>query len=113
MPDSSETQPVGRVILTYGRSLMALAIARALALRGVEVIGCDDVEATVLSFSKHVEETFTLPPWDKAPEDYLDALEKAVLTYAPRDGRPYVLMPVFREISLITRHRDRFEPTIK
>jgi gamma-glutamyl-gamma-aminobutyrate hydrolase PuuD/predicted ATP-grasp superfamily ATP-dependent carboligase len=92
---------------------MALAIARALALRGVEVIGCDDVEGTVLSFSKHVQETFTLPAWDKAPEDYLDALEKAVLTYAPRDARPYVLMPVFREISLISRYRDRFEPTIK
>jgi gamma-glutamyl-gamma-aminobutyrate hydrolase PuuD/predicted ATP-grasp superfamily ATP-dependent carboligase len=113
MPDSSDAPPVGRVILTYGRSLMALAIARALALRGVEVIGCDDVEGTVLSFSKHVQETFTLPAWDKEPEEYLDALEKAVLTYAPRDDRPYVLMPVFREISLIARHRDRFEPTIK
>lgn len=113
MPDNDNAAPVGRVILTYGRSLMALAIARALALRGVEVIGCDDVEGTVLSFSKHVQETFTLPAWDKAPEEFLDALEKAVLTYAPRDDRPYVLMPVFREISLISRHRDRFEPTIK
>lgn len=105
--------PAGRVIITYGRSLMSLAIARALALRGVEVFGCDDVGGTVLSFSKHVEETFTLPAWDKDPEDYLDELEKAILTYAPRDDRPYVLMPVFREISLISRHRDRFEPAIK
>ena len=109
----SKTAPVGRVILTYGRSLMALAIARALALRGIEVYGCDDVEGTVLSFSKHVQETFTVPAWDKEPEEFLDALEKAVLTYAPRDDRPYVLMPVFREIGLIARHRDRFEPTIK
>jgi len=109
----SVSKPVGRVILTYGRSLMALAMARALALRGVEVIGCDDVDGTVLSFSKHVQETFTLPPWATEPEAYLEALEDAVQTYAPRDDRPYVLMPVFQETALIARHRDRFEPTIK
>jgi gamma-glutamyl-gamma-aminobutyrate hydrolase PuuD/predicted ATP-grasp superfamily ATP-dependent carboligase len=110
MPD---TNPVGRVILTYGRSLMALAIARALALRGVEVIGCDDVDGTVLSFSKHVQETFTLPPWSDQPEAYLEGLEDAVQTYAPRDKRPYVLMPVFQDTALIARYRARFEPTIK
>jgi hypothetical protein len=57
----SEPSPAttgGRVILTYGRSLMALVIARSLAQRGVEVIGCDDVDLTVMSFSKHVKETF-------------------------------------------------------
>jgi gamma-glutamyl-gamma-aminobutyrate hydrolase PuuD/predicted ATP-grasp superfamily ATP-dependent carboligase len=109
----SGPKPRGRVILTYGRSLMALVIARSLAQRGVEVIGCDDVGMTVLSFSKHVRETFTVAPWDKEPERYLDDLEAAVREYAPHDDRPYVLMPVFREISLIARHRDRFEPTIK
>ncbi len=103
----------GRVILTYGRSLMALVIARSLAERGVEVIGCDDVNLTVLSFSKHVQETFTVAPWDTAPEQFLTDLEAAVLEYAPKDGRPYVLMPVFREIDLITRNRARFEPAIK
>lgn len=103
----------GRVILTYGRSLMALVIARSLAERGVEVIGCDDVNLTVLSFSKHVQETFTVAPWDREPEQFLTDLEAAVLEYAPRDDRPYVLMPVFREIDLITRNRARFEPAIK
>ena len=47
MPDAMTIQtPPGRVILTYGRSLMALVIARSLARQGIEVIGCDDV-ATV------------------------------------------------------------------
>jgi gamma-glutamyl-gamma-aminobutyrate hydrolase PuuD/predicted ATP-grasp superfamily ATP-dependent carboligase len=109
----SVPSPPGRVILTYGRSLMALVIARSLAQRGVEVIGCDDVNMTVLSFSKHVRETFTVAPWDKDPERFLDDLEAAVREYAPHDDRPYVLMPVFREIGLIAKHRDRFEPTIK
>src|SRR5688572_18870999 len=100
----------GRVILTYGRSLMALVIARSLATRGVEVIACDDVGMTVCSFSKHVKETFTIAPWDTEPEQFLQDLEAAVLEYAPADKRPYVLMPVFREIDLIARHRARFEP---
>lgn len=109
----SEAQLPGRVILTYGRSLMALVIARSLAERGVEVIACDDVGMTVCSFSKHVQETFTVAPWDSEPEKFLQDMEAAVLEYAPKDGRPYVLMPVFREIDLIARNRARFEPTIK
>lgn len=102
----------GRVILTYGRSLMALVIARSLAERGVEVIACDDVGMTVCSFSRHVKETFSVAPWDVEPEQFLQDLEAAVLEYAPGDDRPYVLMPVFREIDLIAKHRKRFEPAI-
>ncbi len=104
--------PAGRVILTYGRSLMALVIARSLAQRGVEVIGCDDVDLTVCGFSRHVRETFIVAPWRSQPERFLDDLEAAVRRYAPRDGRPYVLMPVFAEIELIARRRHRFEPAI-
>ncbi|WP_157139084.1 hypothetical protein [Asticcacaulis biprosthecium] len=110
---ATETPHPGRVILTYGRSLMALVIARSLAQRGIEVIGCDDVAMTVLTFSKHVRETFVVAPWESDPARYLDDLETAVRTHAPRDGRPYVLMPVFREVELIARHRDRFEPLIR
>jgi gamma-glutamyl-gamma-aminobutyrate hydrolase PuuD/predicted ATP-grasp superfamily ATP-dependent carboligase len=103
----------GRVIITYARSLMALVIARSLAERGVEVIACDDVGMTVCSFSRHVQETFTVAPWDTEPEQFLQDLEAAVRDYAVGDGRPYVLMPVFREIDLIARNRQRFEPAIK
>ncbi|MGE0596439.1 MAG: gamma-glutamyl-gamma-aminobutyrate hydrolase family protein [Hyphomonadaceae bacterium] len=109
---SGVTHP-GRVILTYGRSLMALVLARSLAERGVEVFGCDDVGLTVLAFSKHVKETFTIAPWESEPDRFLQEMEAAVREYAPQDGRPYVLMPVFREIELIAANRARFEPTIK
>ncbi|MBL8547611.1 MAG: ATP-grasp domain-containing protein [Hyphomonadaceae bacterium] len=108
----SERTP-GRVIITYGRSLMALVIARSLAERGVEVIACDDVGMTVCSFSRHVQETFTVAPWEREPEQFLQDLQAAVLEYAPADGRPYVLMPVFRDIDLIAKNRKLFEPTIK
>jgi predicted ATP-grasp superfamily ATP-dependent carboligase len=76
------------------------------------VIGCDDVALTVLSFSKHVRETFTVAPWETQPEKFLDDLEAAVRRYAPVDGRPYVLMPVFRDVELLVRNRARFEPLI-
>mgnify|MGYP000896389332 CR=1 FL=1 len=109
----AKAAPKGRVILTYGRSLMALVIARSLAQRGVEVIGCDDVDLTVLSFSKHVKETFAVAPWRSEPERFLDDLEAAVMEHAPHDGRPYVLMPVFSEGELIAKYRERFEPTCK
>ena len=103
----------GRVILTYGRSLMALVIARSLAERGVEVIGCDDVGLTVLSFSNSVRETFTVASWERDPERFLEDLESAALEYAPSDDRPYVLMPVFRDMEFIAKHRARFEPLIR
>jgi len=109
----SASRTPGRVIITYGRSLMALVIARSLSERGVEVIACDDVGMTVCSFSRHVQENFTVAPWDREPEQFLIDLEAAALEYAPNDGRPYVLMPTFREIELIARNRARFEPLMK
>lgn len=110
---TSAPTPKGRVIITYGRSLMALVAARSLAERGVEVIGCDSVDMTVLSFSKHVSKTFTHPDFEREPEAALQALERAVLDHAPDDDRPYVLLPIFRETKFLAAHRERFEPLIK
>ncbi len=110
-----DDKPAGRVILTYGRSLMALVIARSLAERGIEVIGCDDVDLTVLSFSRFVKETFVHPsPWTD-PDGFLEVMEEKVQAFAPHpdDDCPYILMPVFEETRLLTEHRDRFEPTIR
>lgn len=90
---------------------MSLVIARSLAEKGVEVIGCDDVDLTVLQFSKHVKDYFVHPPISE-PRAFLESLEHHVLEYAPDDDRPYILMPVFRETNLIASHKDWFEPTI-
>ncbi len=103
----------GRVIVTYGRSLIALVIARSLSDRGIEVIGCDDVGLTVLSFSKHSTDNFVHPSFEDDEEAALDAFEERVRKYAPDDDRPYILMPSFRDARIFARHRDRFEPLIK
>lgn len=97
----------GRVIVTYGRSLMALTIAQSLGSRGVEVIGCDDVGMTVLSFSRFVKGNFVHAPVAADPDAFIDDLEAAILRHRPDDDRPYVLMPCFQETRLIARHAER------
>ena len=97
----------GRVIVTYGRSLIALTIAQSLGSRGVEVIGCDDVGLTVLSFSRYVRGTFVHAPAASDPDRFIDDLEAAIIRNKPDDDRPYVLMPCFQETRLIARHAER------
>jgi predicted ATP-grasp superfamily ATP-dependent carboligase len=88
---------------------MALAAARSLGRRGVEVIGCDDSPMMALSFSRYVTETFLHAPPDDE-EAYLESLAEGVRKYAPDDGRPYALMPIHAQTRLIARHRHRFAP---
>lgn len=101
-----------RVIVMYGRSLMSLVIAHSLGKRGIEVIGCDDVDLTVLSFSRYVRKTFVHAPVELDSETFVDDLIARIRKHTPQDARPYVLMPVFRETEIIARYRDRFEPYI-
>lgn len=108
MSDADCDQARGRVIVTYGRSLMSLMIAQSLGRRGVEVIGCDDVDLTVLSFSRFVSGSFVHARHDADPHAFLDDLEEQIRANAPPDDRPYLLIPVFRELPLIAAHKDRF-----
>ncbi|MGE9296623.1 MAG: ATP-grasp domain-containing protein [Puniceicoccales bacterium] len=101
----------GRIILTYGRSIISLAIAHSLGKRGVEVIGCDDVDMTVLQFSKFVSKTFTHRPQHTDAEGFIEDLVAAAEKFHPGDDRPYVLIPAFRDATLIARHRERLEAT--
>ena len=55
----------GRAIVTYGRSLISLLIAQSLGMRGIDVIGCDSVPMTVLSFSKYVSKNHVCESYDK------------------------------------------------
>ncbi len=102
----------GRVIVTYGRSLMALAIARSLAQRGVEVIAADDVDLTVLAFSKWSEKSEKHAKAADDPDAFLDDLERIVRDNKPDDDRPYVLMPIFKETELVAKNAERFAPHI-
>ena len=103
----------GKVVLTYGRSLMALTAAHSLGERDIEVVGCDDVGMTVLDFSRYVSDYFIHASSDDDLEKYLDDMEENIIKHAPDDDRPYILMPMFRDAKLLAKHRERFEPLIK
>lgn len=111
-PEMSEDNYKGRVILTYGRSLMALTAAHSLGKRDIEVIGCDDVEMTVMNFSRHVSDYFVHAPYQDDIEKYLNDLEENIRKFKPEDDRPYILMPMFRDAKTLAKHRDRFEGLI-
>jgi predicted ATP-grasp superfamily ATP-dependent carboligase len=104
----------GRVILSHGRSLQSLAVAQSLAQHDIEVIGCDNVSLTVLSFSKYVKSTFVLPsPQYVTESEYIDALIEKIKAYQPPPDIPYVLIPVDWETKLYAKYHDRLAPYIQ
>lgn len=102
-----------RVILTFGRAWSALAAARSLGKRGIDVIAGDEYEFAPAALSKYTIAKFIYPSPDLEPEAFLDTLEEVIRKHQPADGEKYVLMPVHKEAYLIARHRARFEPLIK
>lgn len=101
----------GRVILTYGRSVMSLVAAHSLASKGLEIYACDSLDMTILKFSKHVKKSFVLS--DLSDEEYIKSLEEIIIENKPDDDRPYVLMPIHKETRLIAKHKERLEKHIK
>jgi predicted ATP-grasp superfamily ATP-dependent carboligase len=102
-----------RVILTYGRAWSALAAARSLGKRGIEVVTGDEYDFAPAALSKYSIAKFIYPNPDREPEAFLDTLEAVIRRYKPAEGEDYVLMPVHKEAYLIARHRERFESLIK
>jgi len=91
---------------------MALTAAHNLGKNGCDVIGCDDVDLTVLKFSKHTSNYFTHASFDKDIDAYLDDMEHYIKKYKPDDDRPYILMPMFRDAKILAQHRKRFKDLI-
>ncbi len=109
----TENKPIGRVIITSSRSLMALVAAHSLGKRGVEIIGADCVAPTMLHFSKYAFANEKYHRHTDDPEAFLDDIEAIIDKYRPEDDRPYVLMPVFHENYLIIKHKKRLEKKIR
>jgi predicted ATP-grasp superfamily ATP-dependent carboligase len=101
-----------RAILTFARGWNALAAARSLGRRGIEVIAGDEYAFSPTSFSKYAIATFLYPNPDRDPPGFLARLEEIVHRYAA-PGQDYVLMPFHKETYVLARHRERFEPLIK
>jgi predicted ATP-grasp superfamily ATP-dependent carboligase len=102
-----------KAILTFGRAWSALAAARSLGKRGIEIVVGDEYEFAPAGLSKYAVDKFLYPNPDRDPEGFLDTLEAVIRMHKPADGEEYVLMPVHKEAYLIARHRARFEPLIR
>jgi len=99
----------GRVIVTYGRSIIALMIAQSLGSRGIDIIGCDSVDLTVLGFSKFVSKNCIYEDPSDDEDLFVKSLLKIVIDNKPDDDSPYVLMPAFKDAKIIAKHREKFE----
>ena len=110
--DDQPDPPLGRVILTYARSYQALAAVRSLGRRGIEVVAGDEYALTPGALSRYTIGRFTYPSPAADPDGFLDAIDRAIDEHAPGDDRPYVLMPVHQETSLVARARARFEDRV-
>ena len=64
-----------RAILTFSRGWNALAAARSLGKKGVEVIAGDEYRFSPTSFSKYTIASFLYPSPDRDPSGFLDKLE--------------------------------------
>lgn len=93
----------GRVILTYGRSLMSLVAAQSLARRGINVIGCDSVDLTALRFSKYCSDYFLHPDPEMDEDAYVRGMAEMIERFAPQSDAPYILMPMFDNARILSR----------
>lgn len=112
MSSANDFGSCGRVILTYGRSLMSLVAAQSLARRGVDVIGCDSVDMTALRFSKFTRRNFTHPDPADDEDAYIARLGEMIERYRPVDDQPYVLMPMFDHIRILARRASELPARI-
>ena len=106
------TEFKGRAIVTYGRSLMAVVIAHSLSKQGIEVITCDSVGMTAASFSRFTEGNFVHADQADDPRRYLADMVAHVRELKPKDDRPYILIPTFRDGKFLSEHRDKFDGLI-
>ncbi len=92
---------------------MALTVAHNLAKHGVEVIGSDSLDLTLLKFSKYTHEHFLYTDPAESEEKFIDDLEKNIIKFKPNDTHvKYVLMPIHNETMVIAKHKDRLSKNI-
>lgn len=106
-------RPIGRTIVTYGRSDQSLAAAQCLGRHGVEVIACDEAPLMAAAFSKFVSSSFVHPSAFADLEGFLECFEKEIDRFAPDDDAPYVLMPIHRDTRIFAEYGSRLQSKIR
>lgn len=112
MAKTPSTDAYGRVIVTYGRSLMSLVAAQSLAKHGIDVIGCDSVDMTALRFSRFCGTYFAHPAPEDDEDAYMTYMCAMVERYKPDNDKPYILMPLFDNARILARRQNELPDCI-
>jgi len=92
-----------KILVTDGRALSSLAIARSLGRAGAEVHVCDDFRRTMSAFSKHVTDVKVHEPISESTADFVDWLVDCC-----RHENYDLVVPVRDETTLaVAEHRER------
>jgi len=69
----------GKILVTDGRSLASLAIARSLGKKGFEIHCGEEFLLNLTSFSKYVSKTWVYPSPESQPEAFIETIKKITL----------------------------------
>lgn len=95
-------QAKGKILVTDGRSLAALAIARSFGEKGFEVHCGEEFLLNVTSFSKYVKKTWIYPSPESQPEAFIEEI-KDITAKEKFD----MIIPVRDAVTLlIAKHTD-------
>lgn len=97
-----------KILITFARSFLALALARHCHSAGHHVFVADSIGQHVSRHSNAVKKSFKLPSPRFDSEEYIKSLIKIVET-----EKIDLLIPVYEEISYISKAVDRFPSTCK
>jgi predicted ATP-grasp superfamily ATP-dependent carboligase len=101
-------QTRGKILVTDGRSLAALAIARSFGEKGFEVHCGEEFSLNVTSFSKYVKKTWIYPSPESQPESFIEeiknitAKEKFDMIIPVRDAATLLIAKHADDLSEIT-----------
>jgi len=95
----------GKVFVTDGRSLAALAIVRSLGRKGLEIHCGEDFRQNLTFYSKYAKKKIKYSPPKKQPEIFIkDMLSSAIKTNYD------LIIPVRDDTTLLlSKHKDEFE----
>ncbi|HEX7736698.1 MAG TPA: hypothetical protein VF458_17760 [Ktedonobacteraceae bacterium] len=91
-----------RILLTGGRSFVALDLARQFARSGHEVIVAESLPVHLCRYSTSVRKHYLVPRPNVQPGEYIDELVRII-----REEQIDLLLPTCEEIYFIARERER------
>ena len=93
---------MGKVVVTDGRTLSALAVVRSLRESGIEVHSGDEFSSTITSYSKYVDANIIYPSASDSPKQFVEKFVGRA-----KEEAYDLIVPVRDETTLLlSRHRS-------